>query len=244
VTGYGAVAIHETAWIAQTAIIGAQFRPLLDGRQLAEDGETAVGAGAWIGDYTIIGRGVTIGTGSILEEFVQVQARTVLGTRVLVTSRSQIGMGVKVEDGTVIRGHIGDSCRIGQDCRIAGELIHRQLDPSVPWDDPAADESAPIVGDGAFIGWRAMIIGGVNIGAGAYVCAGALITKDVPPGHIARGRNEIIHPSDWPGTLGKSPFFRADERGLSSLGSALRTRPERVTPRQPLWSSLIFSRRR
>jgi hypothetical protein len=90
---------------------------------------------------------------------------------------------------------------------VAGDLIHRQLDPSTPWDDPAAEESSPMVADGAFVGWRAVIIGGVNIGAGAYVCAGALITKDVPAGHIGCGRNEILAPSEWRGALGKSPFF-------------------------------------
>jgi bifunctional N-acetylglucosamine-1-phosphate-uridyltransferase/glucosamine-1-phosphate-acetyltransferase GlmU-like protein len=150
---------------------------------------------------------VRIGASSQLEDFVEVQPRSVIGSRVVVTSRSRIGIGVTVDDDSVIRGHVGDHSRIGAGCRIAGDLIHRQLDPSVPWDDPAADEPAPVVGVGAFVGWRALIVGGINIGAGAYVCAGALITKDVPAGYIAYGRNQIMHPQYWPGALGKSPFF-------------------------------------
>ncbi len=207
-TSCDAAAIDPTARIAPTAIIGNPFRPLLDGRRVTVDRDTVIEAGVWIGQYATIGPGVRIGADSILEDFVSVQPGAVIGSRVLVTGRVSIGLGATVGDGCVIKGHIGDHVRIGANCRIAGDLIHRQLDPSIPWDDPAAEEPAPIVEDGAFVGWRAVIVGGVNIGAGAYVCAGALVTKDIPAGHIACGRNQIIHPSAWPGVLGKSPFFQ------------------------------------
>jgi acetyltransferase-like isoleucine patch superfamily enzyme len=70
-----------------------------------------------------------------------------------------------------------------------------------------------------------MIIGGVNIGPGAYVCAGALITKDVDPGYIAYDRNQFVDPRSWPGALGKSSFFAGlgrPERGRARIGAALR----------------------
>jgi acetyltransferase-like isoleucine patch superfamily enzyme len=202
-----AVTIDPTAQIAPSAVIGCPFRPLLDGRQVEADPDTVIAAGVWVGQFAAIGRGVTIGADSLIEDYVGIQARTVIGKRVVVASRSWIGIGVTVGDDSVIKGHIGDSARIGAGCRVAGDLIHRQLDPSRGWDDPGSVEPAPIVEDGAFIGWRAVVVGGVNIGAGAYVCAGALVTRDVPAGHIASGRNQITHPSQWPGPLGKSPFF-------------------------------------
>lgn len=43
------------------------------------------------------------------------------------------------------------------------------------------------VGDGAWIGARAIILPGVTIGAGAVVAAGALVTKDVPPDMVVAG---------------------------------------------------------
>jgi acetyltransferase-like isoleucine patch superfamily enzyme len=193
--------------IAPTAIIGNPYRPLLDGRRLKIEGDPVIGPGVWIGQYTTIGLGVTIGADSILEDYVGVAPGAMIGTGVLVTSRSWIGIGVTVGDNCVIKGHIGDNSRIGAGCRVAGDLIHRQLDPTIDWDDPAGEEPAPIVEDGAFVGWRAVVVGGINIGAGAYVCAGALVTKNVPPGYIAYDRNQIVHPRSWPGALGKSPFF-------------------------------------
>ncbi len=206
---YESVAVDVTARVAETAVIGAPFRPLCDRRQRTTMSETLIGANSWIGHHTMIGQGAVIGAGTIIEDQVRVEAEAIVGERVLVISRSQICLGAKIADDCVIKGYVGDYCEVGKGCRIAGELIHRQLDPSIPWDDPAADEPAPVVADGAFVGWRAVVVGDVKIGAGAYICAGALITRDVPAHHIAYGRNQIAHPTDWPGALGKSPFFQA-----------------------------------
>lgn len=207
-TGTYAATIDPTAQIATTAVVGSPYRPLLDGRRVWVDRHTIIAAGVWVGQFAVIGQGVTIGANSLVEDHVTVQARSEIGERVVVVAGAWIGLGVNVGDDSVIKGRIGDYARIGARCRIAGDLIHRQLDPSLPWDDEASEEPAPIVEDGAFIGWRAAVVGGINIGVGAYVCAGALVTKDVPAGHIACGRNQIIHPSEWRGPLGKSPFFR------------------------------------
>jgi acetyltransferase-like isoleucine patch superfamily enzyme len=199
--------IAPTAQIAPSAVINSPYRPLLHGRWVRVEGDTVIRAGVWVGQFAVIGQGVTIGANSLIEDYVAIQARTVIGERVVVGTRSRIGIGVAVGDDTVVTGNISDRARIGARCRIAGDLVHRQLDPSLGWDDPGAEEPAPFIEDGAFVGLHAIVIGGVNVGERAYVCAGALVTKDVPAGHIARGRNEIMHPRQWPGALGKSPFF-------------------------------------
>jgi len=201
--------IDPTARIETTANVGVPFRPLLDGRWVETGRETIVGAGVWIGQFANIGQGVIIGINSLIEDYVGIGALTTIGERVVVASRTWIGLDVTVGDDSVIKGHIDDSARIGVGCRVMGDLIHRHLDPSGGWDDPSSEEPAPIVADGAFIGWRSVIVGGVNVGARAYVCAGALVTKDVPGGFIASGRNEITHPSTWRGPLGRSGFFRS-----------------------------------
>ncbi|MGE5292113.1 MAG: DapH/DapD/GlmU-related protein [Micromonosporaceae bacterium] len=197
--------------LVHSSAINAPFRPLLDGRRVPDGGRARIERNTWIGNYTTIGRGARIGAGCIVEDYVQIQSAATVGERVLLTSRSYVGLGAVIGNDCVIRGHVGDRCHVGNGCRIAGDLIHRQLDPSVPWDAPGADEPSPVVEDGAFVGWRAVIVGGVNIGQRAYICAGALITRDVPAGYIACNRNEIVPPDEWRGTLGKSPFFRADE---------------------------------
>jgi bifunctional UDP-N-acetylglucosamine pyrophosphorylase/glucosamine-1-phosphate N-acetyltransferase len=43
------------------------------------------------------------------------------------------------------------------------------------------------IGDGAFIGVDTMIVAPRDIGAGAKTGAGAVVTRDVPPGKLAVG---------------------------------------------------------
>jgi acetyltransferase-like isoleucine patch superfamily enzyme len=41
--------------------------------------------------------------------------------------------------------------------------------------------------DNVWIGMRAMILGGVTLGRGSVVAAGAVVTKDVPPRTLVAG---------------------------------------------------------
>ncbi len=200
--------IDPTARIAPTAVVGSPFRPLLDGRQVSVDRDMVIATDVWVGHFAIIGQGAAIDAGARIEDFAYVGPGSTLGARVVVTARSSVAIGATVGADSVIDGFVCERSQVGARCRIFGELIHRQIDPTTGWDDPGAEEPAPVVGDGAFVGWRAVVVGGVNVGAGAYVCAGAIVTKDVPPGYIAHGCNEFVHPNAWPGALAKSPFFR------------------------------------
>lgn len=109
---------------------------------------------------------------------------------------------------------------VGSGCRVFGDLIHRQLDPTRPWDAPDAREDSPSVEDGAFVGWGATVVGGITIGRGAYVCAGATVTQDVPAGCIVTGINERHTPGEWKGALGKSEFFRASDAEMELVAPA------------------------
>lgn len=43
------------------------------------------------------------------------------------------------------------------------------------------------VGDHVWIGGRSIILGGVSIGEGAVIAAGAIVTRDIPPYTVAAG---------------------------------------------------------
>lgn len=100
--------------------------------------------------------------------------------------RLRIGEGVFINYGCSISAHtgvtIGDRALIGQyavilDCDYHGE-----------GGGPGHGRSQPIVvGEGAWLGARVIVLKGVRIGAGAVVGAGSVVTRDVPDGMFAAG---------------------------------------------------------
>jgi chloramphenicol O-acetyltransferase type B len=90
--------------------------------------------------------------------------------------------------------HIGDYVCIGAEAVIlmGGNHTHRTEWFSLyPFPDVILDAYAgkgdTIIGDGAWIGMRAMIMPGVTIGEGAVIASGAIVTKDVAPYMIVAG---------------------------------------------------------
>lgn len=80
----------------------------------------------------------------------------------------------------------GEKITIGEDCNIGRDVIIRDYDGHSI--DPALPFSCPIhIGDHVWIGQRAMILKGVNIGDGAVIAAGAIVTHDVPARTLVAG---------------------------------------------------------
>ena len=98
-----------------------------------------------------------------------------------------VGNHIRIGPGVTIGAHspvvLEDYVRISQNVIIetAGlDLTHHSL--------PYPHASKPItIKRGAWIGAHAIVLGGVTVGEGAVVAAGAVVTKDVPSGAIAVG---------------------------------------------------------
>ena len=90
---------------------------------------------------------------------------------------------------------------IGSYCSIAGETVfllsgehNTKTFSSFPFKVKLLGEKYEgsskgdiIIGDDVWIGYRTIILSGVNIGQGAVVAAGSVVTKDVPPYSIVAG---------------------------------------------------------
>jgi len=82
---------------------------------------------------------------------------------------------------------IGEGTFVGADAMIFDNDFHSPED-EFSWGPAAPDNPKPIViGRGVFIGARVLVLKGVTIGDRAVIGAGAVVTKDVPPQHIAVG---------------------------------------------------------
>lgn len=198
--------IPDSAKIARTAIIGASFRPLLEGADKHVE-PTIIGENVWVGEYCIVGRGAQIGANTIIDHYCHIESDAIIGESVLIIYRAQVCTEAQIATGSIIGGFIGERTRIGSHCRIFGSLVHHHVDPSLPWDAEDSGEEGAIVFDDVFIGFGANVTRPVTLGPKSYICAGALVSKPVPPLHIAFGTNQIVHRDKWKGELRNSPFL-------------------------------------
>jgi len=122
--------------------------------------------------------GCEIGDETKIGAFVEIQKNASVGRRCKISSHTFICEGVTIED-YVFVGHgvtfVNDS--FPRATTPGGEL-QRQSDWTV---------ETTVVKQGASIGSGATILSNVTIGERAIVGAGAVVTRDVPPGTIVIG---------------------------------------------------------
>lgn len=130
--------------------------------------QSKVGAYSQVGPYAYLRPGSNIGEHCRIGDFVEVK-------------NSNIGNGSKVSHLT----YIGDG-DMGEDINVGCGVVFVNYD--------GQKKARCKVGDGAFIGCNTNLIAPVEVGSGAYIAAGATVTKDVPQDAllIARAREAII----------------------------------------------------
>jgi UDP-2-acetamido-3-amino-2,3-dideoxy-glucuronate N-acetyltransferase len=135
------------------------------------------GAGVRVFSFTNL-YGCSIGADSQIGTFVEVQAGARIGAACKVSSHTFICEGVTIED----RVFVGHGVTFVNDKRPRATAEDGALQSADDW---AMEET--VVEAGASIGSGATILGGVRIGRDALVGAGAVVTRDVPPGETVAG---------------------------------------------------------
>lgn len=115
-----------------------------------------------------------------------------------------------------IRVVIGQGTFVGADAYIFDNDFHAPLGEFNWSAAPAPENPRPVmIGRGVFIGARAIILKGVTIGDRAMVGAGAVVTHDVPAGHLAVGNPARILPQATGSETSQAQLPAAD---LTQLG--------------------------
>lgn len=205
----GRCEIDRSARVCMGTVVGKPFRPLVDavGTETEVECKTHIGPNCYVGYYSVIGAGSTIADGVIIDDYCAIEGDVVIGPKSLLIYRAQICNEARLGSGCVIGGFVAERVVIGDRVRLFGKIVHSQRDPTRAWDAPGSTEESAIVEADAFVGFDALVAGKVVIGSKAYVCAGAIVTRDVPPRHVAYGVNKIVPAADWKGPLCRSPFF-------------------------------------
>lgn len=101
--------------------------------------------------------------------------------------RDGLALGARTRINRDCRLDVRGSLWIGEDVSVSPEVTvltasHRLGAPDFPV------ETRPVqIEDHVWIGTRAMVLPGVTLGRGSVVCAGAVVTRDVPPLAIVAG---------------------------------------------------------
>ena len=112
------------------------------------------------------------------------------GTRFLGRGQVIVGGQTWVGPNCSFYTHPNASIVIGDRCDIAPEVSFVTGSHVLGTSERRAGDGCtkPIfIGNGCWIGARATILGGVRVGNGSVVAAGAVVTKDVPENSLAGG---------------------------------------------------------
>lgn len=151
-------------------------------------GPFAVGKHARIRAGTIIYADVTAGdyfeTGHhvMIRENTRIGHHVVVGTNTVIDGNVEIGDFVKIESQCYIptHVHIGSRVFIGP-----GTILTNDRNPLKHRDRYRPE--GPVLEDGVTLGGGVTVCPGVRIGEDAFVAAGAVVTRDVPPRTLAVG---------------------------------------------------------
>jgi len=197
--------------VGKYTIIGSKPRPLL-GRDADFSSEDNLnGENIWIGSFCNIGMNVSIGAGTIISDGTFIEESVKIGSESLTAYRCTICSNVTIGNNCVIGGFIGENTKIGNRCRIFGDIVHEHLEPLKDWDAETSQEKGPTIHDNVFIGFGAIITKPVEIYNNSYILPNSIVSEDVPPFHIVKNKNEMIHFTKWKGNLSKSDFFKQED---------------------------------
>lgn len=173
--------------IAEDSIVGLKYNescnPVKIGNNATIRSHCIIYADVCIGDHFKTGHGVLIREETITGSYIVIGSRAVLDGQIIIGSYVKIETGVYIPTHT----HIGSHVFIGPNATFTNDKYpQRQREHYKP--------EGPILEDSVTIGANATLLPGVRIGKGSFIGAGAVVTDDVPPWHMAIGSPAKITP--------------------------------------------------
>jgi acetyltransferase-like isoleucine patch superfamily enzyme len=188
--------LGEGVKVLEHAVVGKQ--PTLSSRSTAKrdllpptligDG-TVVSTGAVVFAGSEIGARVILGDQSCVRERVRVGDDVVIGRGSLVENDTTIGAKTKIQAGAYITAY----STLEEDVFIAPCVVTTNDNFMGRTEARLALMKGPTIRRGARVGGGVILCPGVEIGEEAFIGAGAVVTKDVPPRKIAYGNPARVH---------------------------------------------------
>lgn len=206
--------LGEDVRVGAFSVFGRQpYATAANRRPVRLVGAGRIGAGSVVGCLCVIyagvfiGRDVCVGDHAVIREDTRIGDRCVIGTKVDIQYGVTIAEDVRILNETQITG----GSTIGRGTFI-GPGVQTANDPHVARHDLAnyqdRGQVGVTIGEYVFIGAAAVLLPGVKIGDRATVAAGAVVTRDVPPGATVYGMpaRERLTPNQMRAELGMPPL--------------------------------------
>jgi acetyltransferase-like isoleucine patch superfamily enzyme len=105
-------------------------------------------------------------------------------------AKISIGRRTSINENVMLNGYggieIGDMVAIGSGVKMIS-AEHGFQEPDIPIIEQRIEERRIQISDNVYIGFNAVILGGVSVARGAVIGAGAVVTKDIPENAIVAG---------------------------------------------------------
>lgn len=137
---------------------------------------------------SVVDQGADVHQTVYVAHFAYIMGGAKIGPWCIIGAHCVIGDGVTLGENVQVMSHVTmQACEIERDVFIgAGARILNMKHPVATGEEPPKEDPV-LICEGATIGAGSVILPGVTIGQRAMVGAGAVVTKDLPAGHTAKG---------------------------------------------------------
>ncbi len=189
-TVYPGTVLGEGVKVLENAVVGKQ--PTLSPRSTAKreplppavlGAGTIVSTGAIVFAGTEIGARVIVGDQACIRERVTLDDDVVVGRGSLVENDTTIGARTKIQAEAYVTAY----STLEEDVFIAPCVVTTNDNYMGRTEERHAEMRGPTIRRGARIGGGAILCPGIEVGEEAFVGAGAVVTKDVPPRMLVVG---------------------------------------------------------
>ena len=178
------VRVLEYAVVGKQPSLGASSTAKRSTLPPAEIGAgTVVSTGAIVFAGSTVGASCIVGDQSCIRERVSLGDDCVLGRGSLIENDTTVGAGTRIQAGAYITAY----STLEEDVFIAPCVVTTNDNYMGRTERRKAEMRGPTIRRGARIGGGAILCPGIEIGEEAFVGAGAVVTKDVPPRSVVVG---------------------------------------------------------
>ena len=182
--------LGEGVRVLEHAVVGKQ--PVLSARSTTKREPlppTELGDGAVVSSGAVVFAGTTIGARSIVGDQACVRERceigedVVVGRGTLVENDTTIGARTKIQANAYVTGY----STVEEDVFIAPCVVTTNDNFMGRTERRHELVKGPTIRRGARVGGGVVLCPGIEVGEEAFIAAGAVVTKDVPPRMVAMG---------------------------------------------------------